>query len=56
MAKVPAIHSVKPGTPNVYHDNDKCTERNNIERQNVRSGTGGRRVCDHCASLNRAGL
>ncbi len=42
MAKVPAFHSIKPNARNVHHDNDKCTEGNNIESYNRRSGTGGR--------------
>lgn len=55
MSKVAPTYSVKPYAPQVYHDNDKCTERNNIERENVRSGTGGRPLCQHCAALNRSG-
>ena len=53
--KVAPIHSVKPFAPHKYHDNDRCTERNNIERENVRQGTGGRPLCDHCERLNREG-
>ena len=58
MSKVPPIYSAKPYAPQVYHDNNRCTERNNIEKENVRSGTGGsgRKLCDHCADLNRRGL
>jgi len=37
----------------VYHDNTKCTEGNNIERRNLRGGTGGNRKCDHCKRLGR---
>lgn len=51
MAKVSPFHSVKPNTSNVYHDNDKCTEGNNIESQYRRSGTGGRPRCAHCNRL-----
>ncbi len=51
MAKVPAFHSVKPNTPLVYHDNSACTEGNNIEKENKRSGTGGRPLCAHCKRL-----
>jgi hypothetical protein len=51
MSKVPAFHSVKPNTPNVYHDNDKCTEGNNIEPANKRSGTAGRPRCKTCDRL-----
>ncbi len=49
--KVPAFHSIKPNTRNVYHDNDRCTEGNNIESYNKRSGTAGRPRCEHCARL-----
>lgn len=37
----------------VYHNNNKCTEGNNIERENLRQGTGGRRLCERCKDLNR---
>ena len=49
--KVSPTHSQKPGT-SVYHNNNKCTERNNIERKNVKKGTGGLRLCYHCKKLN----
>lgn len=39
----------------VHYNNNKCTEGNNIERENVRSGTGGLPVCKHCQDLNREG-
>ena len=50
MAKVPAFHSKLPGT-SVHHDNDKCTEGDNIESYNRESGTGGLPLCDHCKRL-----
>lgn len=50
MAKVSPFHSKKPGTE-VYHDNNQCTEGNNIERENRVSGTGGLKKCDHCKRL-----
>jgi hypothetical protein len=52
MSKVSPFHSVKPNTKNVYHDNNKCTEGNNIEKENLRQGTGGRPKCEHCARLS----
>lgn len=55
MSKVAPTYSVKPNTPNVYHNNDKCTERNNIERENVRQGTDSRPICKHCDKLNQEG-
>ena len=52
MTTVSATHSIKS---NVHHNNNKCTERNNIERENLRQGTGGNPLCYHCERLNRAG-
>ncbi|MGR3464256.1 hypothetical protein [Limimaricola sp.] len=51
MAKVAPFHSTKPGT-SVYHDNNQCTEGNNIERSNRASGTGGHPKCSHCKRLS----
>lgn len=51
MAKVSPIHSIKPNTPNVYHDDNQCNTRNNIEKENVRQGTGGRPLCQECARI-----
>lgn len=51
MSKVAPFHSVKPNTSNVHHNNNKCTEGNNIEKQNLRPGTAGRPLCTHCAKL-----
>lgn len=51
MAKVSPFHSDRPGTDR-YHDNDTCTEGNNIERHNRKSGTGGHTKCDHCKRLS----
>lgn len=48
MAKVAAFHSVKQ---NVHHDNTSCTEGNNIEKVNLKSGTGGKPKCSHCQKL-----
>jgi hypothetical protein len=50
MAKVPAFHSKLPGTK-VHHNDNKCTEGNNIESHNRVSGTGGLPLCDHCKRL-----
>lgn len=48
MAKVAAFHSIKQ---QVHHNNSRCTEGNNIERENLRQGTGGKPLCQHCAKL-----
>ena len=50
MAKVSPFYSKLPGTTK-HHDNDKCTEGNNIESYNRVSGTGGLPLCDHCQRL-----
>ena len=50
MARVAPIHSANEP---VYHNNDKCTERNNIEARNRLSGDGGKRLCEHCERLNK---
>ena len=42
-------HSIKQ---RVHHDNTQCTEGNNIEKENLRDGTGGKPLCDHCARLD----
>lgn len=52
MAKVTPFHSARANDRNVYHDNDRCTEGNNIEWANRRQGTGGRPQCDHCRRLS----
>ncbi len=39
----------------VHHDNTKCTEGNNIEKQYLRQGTGGKPLCKHCQRLDVAG-
>lgn len=51
MAKVSPFHSKAPNDPKRYHDNDACTEGNNIEKQNRVPGDGGYPKCDHCARL-----
>jgi len=41
-------HSIKQSR---HHNNTGCTEGNNIERENRRSGTGGKPLCAHCDRL-----
>lgn len=50
MSKVAAFHSTLPGTA-VHHNDNKCTEGNNIESRNRASGTGGHPLCSRCRSL-----
>ena len=52
MAKVPPFHSSRQTDPAHYHDNDKCTEGNNIEQRYRVSGTANRPKCDHCKRLD----
>lgn len=52
MPQTAPWHSVKQ---NVHHDNTNCTEGNNIEPENRRSGTGGKPKCQHCEKLDAEG-
>ena len=51
MSKVSPYHSAKPTAHKVYHNDNVCTEGNNIESYYRRSGTDGRPLCDHCRRL-----
>lgn len=53
MPKASPIYSKK--TRDVHHNNSACTERNNIEPENVVNGTGGLPLCSHCKRLNAQG-
>ncbi len=48
MAKVSPFYSINS---HVHHNNNRCTEGNNIEKQNRKSGTGGKPLCSHCNRL-----
>lgn len=50
MAIIDPWYSIEPQS-DVHHENTDCTEGNNIEPENVRAGTGGRRLCDECERL-----
>jgi hypothetical protein len=52
MAKVAAFHSKLETARKVYHDDNQCTEGNNIEARNRRSGTDGRPKCTRCKELS----
>jgi hypothetical protein len=54
MPKVPAFHSKRVGETK-HHDNNKCTEGDNIESYNLVSGTGGKPLCSHCSRLDSEG-
>ena len=49
-AKV-AWHSLKG---DVYHDSSSCSVGNNIERENLQSGTGKKKRCSECAGTGRS--
>ena len=56
MAKCPSFHSrregEKPLEKRVYHNNDSCPPGRDIKANNDSlPGTGGYRLCDHCARL-----
>jgi MIP family channel proteins len=38
----------------IYHNNPNCQTGSSIEPENIRQGTGGKRLCEECARLNRA--
>lgn len=51
MAKTTPWHSIEKSAT-VHHNNTSCTEGNNIESRNKKSGTGGKPLCSHCARLS----
>ena len=53
MAMVNAFHSKKH--PGVYHVCSKCTEGNNIEKENKVPGTGNGTLCQKCKQLQSSG-
>ncbi|HKH75438.1 MAG TPA: MIP/aquaporin family protein [Rubrobacteraceae bacterium] len=42
------------GNSDIYHDNPNCQSGSSIAPENIRRGTGGNRLCEECARLNRA--
>jgi hypothetical protein len=55
MAKTTAWHSRLILDRNVYHDETRCTEGNNIEPRNRAAGTGNRPKCHHCRAISGLG-
>lgn len=57
MATVNPFHSVnepsKPAGQRVHHNNNSCPPGRDIPQWERRQGTGGYRLCDDCARLNR---
>lgn len=52
MPKKAPWHSIKQS---VHHNNTACNTGNNIERENIRAGTGLKPLCKECADLNARG-
>lgn len=52
MPKKAPWHSIKQ---TVHHNNTECNTGNNIERENLRQGSGGKPLCQECAKLNSQG-
>jgi len=52
MPKKAPWHSILQA---VHHDNTNCNTGNNIEKENLRTGMGGKPLCSECATLNKAG-
>jgi hypothetical protein len=52
MAKVAPWHSKLILDRNVYHDETRCTEGNNIESRNRVAGTGNKPKCHHCKTIS----
>ena len=44
-------HSVNS---DIYHDNPNCQTGGSIDPENIRQGTGGKRLCEECARLDNA--
>lgn len=45
-------HSIKA---DVHHNNTNCNTGNNIEKENVRQGTGDKPLCEECKKLKAEG-
>lgn len=45
----------KPAHNRVHHNNGACPPGRDIPPNEVRSGTGGYRLCDDCIRLNNQG-
>lgn len=52
MAKQSPWHSIKQS---VHHICTNCNTGNNIERENLRQGTGGKPLCSECQRLVTSG-
>ncbi len=49
MAKKSPWNSKKQS---VHHNNTNCNTGNNIEKENLQQGTGGKPLCAECARLS----
>ncbi len=50
--KVPPFYTVKKTS--VYHNDNECYLGNDIEKDNIRQGTGGYKLCFNCKKLNKS--
>lgn len=59
MPSTAPFHSVneekKPAERRVHHNNSACAPGRDIPQHERRSGTGGYRLCEDCARLNKEG-
>jgi len=49
MARTAPWHSIKQ---DVHHNNTECNTGNNIEKENLRQGDGGKPLCQECKKIN----
>ena len=52
MAQRLPFHSVRPGAPMVFHNNDACEAGVLIQGAHWRAGDGGLSLCEECARLS----
>jgi len=53
MINLPKKGSWYSRKQHVHHNNTECNTGNNIEKENIRHGTGGRRLCKECGNLDK---
>lgn len=56
MAKIDPFYSVnestKPADNRRHHNNDQCPPGRDIPTSERKQGTGGYKLCEHCADLS----
>jgi len=53
VARVTPFHSRKPDDHRGYHNHDRCTEGDSIEKPNRVFGAGDRPQCEQCRKLDQ---